>query len=308
MVFCRLALTAERNGNPSPVLAAPTKEGMVVETWIFQGNPDRFKIAAYLSASAGQITWLVTRYARKISPGDTVYIWVAQGKRGTTDTTGIVAEAEVLDRPTPRRDPDGARFWIDPAEANELAIRVRLRLKRVATKPEIIKRHWLKDDSVLSDLSVLRLQIGTNFAVSPKQASRLADLWTKTGRDWTRAEVIAALHLYEQLLHKPISRSIGSSIEKTAQLIGRAPSGVYNKLMNLRSLDPRIAAAGLPSVATMDRVIWGHYFDPMESTMNIEALTEDFRPAPGSADTELGVLMGLEGGHGETEVYPGVQA
>jgi Domain of unknown function (DUF3850) len=28
-------------------------------------------------------------------------------------------------------------------------------------------------------------------------------------------------------------------------------------------------------------------------------------PAPGSEDTELGVLMELEVGHGETEVYPG---
>jgi hypothetical protein len=31
-------------------------------------------------------------------------------------------------------------------------------------------------------------------------------------------------------------------------------------------------------------------------------------PAPGSEDTELGVLMELEVGHGETKVYPRVQA
>jgi len=31
-------------------------------------------------------------------------------------------------------------------------------------------------------------------------------------------------------------------------------------------------------------------------------------PAPGSADTELGVLMELEVGHGETKVHAGVQA
>jgi hypothetical protein len=31
-------------------------------------------------------------------------------------------------------------------------------------------------------------------------------------------------------------------------------------------------------------------------------------PAPGSEDTELGVLMEPEVGHGETEVYSGVQA
>jgi hypothetical protein len=31
-------------------------------------------------------------------------------------------------------------------------------------------------------------------------------------------------------------------------------------------------------------------------------------PAPGSEDTELGVLMEPEVGHGETEIYAGVQA
>jgi hypothetical protein len=31
-------------------------------------------------------------------------------------------------------------------------------------------------------------------------------------------------------------------------------------------------------------------------------------PAPGSEDTDLGVLMEPEVGHGETEVYPRVQA
>jgi hypothetical protein len=34
----------------------------------------------------------------------------------------------------------------------------------------------------------------------------------------------------------------------------------------------------------------------------------EFWPAPGSADTELGVLMEPEVCHGETEVYTGVQA
>ena len=36
--------------------------------------------------------------------------------------------------------------------------------------------------------------------------------------------------------------------------------------------------------------------------------TSVYWPAPGSEDTELGVLMGAEVGHGETKVYAGVQA
>jgi hypothetical protein len=38
-------------------------------------------------------------------------------------------------------------------------------------------------------------------------------------------------------------------------------------------------------------------------TATVDRLLEDW-PAPGSEDTELGVLMELEVCHGETEVYP----
>ena len=40
----------------------------------------------------------------------------------------------------------------------------------------------------------------------------------------------------------------------------------------------------------------------------VQGINADVWPAPGSEDTELGVFMGPEVGHGETEVYAGVQA
>jgi len=40
----------------------------------------------------------------------------------------------------------------------------------------------------------------------------------------------------------------------------------------------------------------------------MNALMKKLGPVPGSEDTELGVLMEPEVGHGETEVYPRVQA
>jgi hypothetical protein len=48
----------------------------------------------------------------------------------------------------------------------------------------------------------------------------------------------------------------------------------------------------------------------VEIKLNVVELKLDrlIWPAPGSEDTELGVLMELEVGHGETEVYPRVQA
>ena len=48
-------------------------------------------------------------------------------------------------------------------------------------------------------------------------------------------------------------------------------------------------------------------FHPLVFCRSIR-LTRTNWPAPGSADTELGALMELEVGHGETEVYPRVQA
>jgi hypothetical protein len=45
-----------------------------------------------------------------------------------------------------------------------------------------------------------------------------------------------------------------------------------------------------------------------EATMSAGKVKIVNWPAAGSADTELGVLMGPEVGHGETKVYAGVQA
>jgi hypothetical protein len=44
------------------------------------------------------------------------------------------------------------------------------------------------------------------------------------------------------------------------------------------------------------------------SDLQRHQLKTEIWPAPGSKDTELGVLMELEVGHGETEIHAGVQA
>ena len=33
-----------------------------MQTWIFQGNPDRYDIDGYLAARPAELLWLVTRY------------------------------------------------------------------------------------------------------------------------------------------------------------------------------------------------------------------------------------------------------
>ena len=63
--------------------------GAVVQTWIFQGNPDQFDLDAYLGTSPTQLPWLVTRYAQQIEVGDWVFHrGLAQDVRQWTSIVG----------------------------------------------------------------------------------------------------------------------------------------------------------------------------------------------------------------------------
>src|SRR5262245_48595352 len=64
-------------------------------------------------------------------------------------------------------------------------------------------------------------------------------------QDWSRDETVAGLWACAKTLGTPISRLPGSPVAVVAQLIGRAVPGVYNKVMNFRSIDPRDSRAGL---------------------------------------------------------------
>jgi len=244
-----------------------------MKTWIFQGNPEIFDIDGYLSATAGLITWRVARYADQITPGDSVYIWRSQGQEASL--AGVVAEGTVAEHPQVQKDdPISAGFWKQAPEQDE-AMRVRIRLNRIATKREILKREWMRDDSALKNLLILRQAAGTNFPVEDAEARRLGQLWRKTGTDWGRDEVVAALHLYEHLLNKPISKVAGSPVEQLAQQIGRAPTGVYNKLMNLRAIDPRDSRKGFEGGSRVDQATWDEFFDPTAAAIDIQRLDKE---------------------------------
>lgn len=211
-----------------------------MKTWIFQGNPERFDIEGYLRACRGELSWLVTRYADQIAVEDTVFLWRSGGKGKGSAAAGIFAECRVIEAARERLDDELAMpYWNDPEARTAVEPRARLLLVRLANQKEFLKREWLEDDSVLREMLIIRQPAGTNFPVSAPEARRLYALWGKTGTDWTWDEVIAAMYLYETSRGQQVSKSPGSPVEQMAQTIGRAPSGVYNKLMNLRALDPR---------------------------------------------------------------------
>ena len=180
-----------------------------------------------------------------------------------------MAEGTIVESPRIQRDDSlSVAFWKQAPQQDE-ALRVKIRLTRIASNKEVLRREWMKDDSALKDMLIMKQAAGTTFPVKDLEAKRLGQLWRKTGTDWGRDEVIAALRLYEQLRGKPISKLADSEVEVLAQRIGRAPTGVYNKLMNLRAIDPRDGRKGLNGGSKVDRAMWGEFFDPEASKLKL---------------------------------------
>lgn len=76
--------------------------------------------------------------------------------------------------------------------------------------------------------------------------------------NWTRQQTLAALHIYFQLPFGQLHRG-QPKIKQVAQWIGRTPSSVALKLVNLASLDPQIVAtgrAGMRNASKLDQAIW----------------------------------------------------
>lgn len=257
-----------------------------MRTWLFQANPDTFDIDAYL-ARREHATWTIRQahLASEMHAGDTVYLWRAIGSGGDRETSGVVAAGVLTEAPAVFEDDADARsLWKD--EGYKAALRVRFRLTKVANKREVLKRDWLAEDPVLSDLGVLKLRNLTNYAVTDTHAVRLARLWVNTGRDWDRNDALAGLWAYDQTYGMPISKLPGSIVANVAVLIGRVVSGVYSKVLNFRFLDPRADGKGLSGGSETDKAVWSQFFDTASNVVRSDALDDEFRSAWQSSPQE----------------------
>jgi EVE domain len=181
------------------------KLGVVVQTWIFQGNPDQFDLNAFLGTALTQLPWLVTRYARQIAVGDRVFLWRTQGSAKAVP--GVIAEATVVAPTMPRLESaDAIAFWRNNAKgATEVRPRALLRLNRVAGTKEVLRREWLAHDPILSDLPNLKMAAGTNYPVTTQQAARLYALEPHWPGLVARRERCRALGILEDVRHARVS-------------------------------------------------------------------------------------------------------
>lgn len=228
-------------------------------TWIFQANPDKFDLEGYLNANLGTISWVVRQHREEVSVGDTVFIWRSVGKE--RDLSGVVAECRVASSVEERgEEPNALLFW--KGELPKVEDRVQLIVLRVANARQILKRDWLTSDPILRDLLLFRQAQGTNYKLTEDAADRLKLLWARTGLDWSWRDSVAGLWAYEQTRGKEVSKVPGSPVALVAIATGRAVSGVYNKVMNFRALDPTDERKGFEGGSDTDRQVWKGFFDP----------------------------------------------
>jgi len=243
--------------------------------WIFQGNPDRFRIDDYLRSS-DTISWAVRQrhLAPQMRRGDTVFLWRAKGRQSTSKP-GIIAQATIIEPPSERQS-EAHGFWIvQPEDQKGLYAKLHIK-KRCLRAKEVIRRISLTHDPILKSHMIFRMANQTNYRISQEQLDRLAALVEKTGIPWSPEECLAGLWAFAQTENGKISKLPHEPVALVALTIGRLVNSVYNKVLNFRSIDPRDARKGLSSTNINDHSLWKSYFDPDTESLDKRRLAKDY--------------------------------
>lgn len=164
--------------------------------WIFQGNPDRFDINAYLGQER-DVYWSVRLglHQKQVQIGDTVYIWRAAGSKKLD--AGIVTHGVVTEECVPKekvRHPERlyGSLWSDPSlDPPGARAGVHLNEVRLTTAEGMVTRRHFEADEDLSQMAIIQVRTGTNFRVAPKEARKIAELWHGMGGTLDEPEISA---------------------------------------------------------------------------------------------------------------------
>jgi len=126
-------------------------------SWIFQGNPERFDLLAYL-AEPGKKSWSVNQNRKRIGYGDRVYFW----KSG--ENAGIYAYGYTASGPQKRAEKDPEREFGN--------WKVDVEVKRFLGD-KFIAREQLMANEVLANSKIITNPQGTNFLLSKDEAEEI---------------------------------------------------------------------------------------------------------------------------------------
>lgn len=227
-------------------------------SWIFQANPARFDTDAFFATKPLETDWLVSRYFDQIQPGDRVFIWRSEGNK--SEPAGVVADATVLSAVREVTDSGPREFWADLDDGLAARPRVHIAFGKIAEKRGVIKRDWWKDDPILRNHLIMKMANHTTYRLEGDDLDRLERLWDRTGSDWSYEDAVAGLYAFVKTRGGPVSRLPGSPVAEVALLVGRPVSGVYNAVMNYRSLDPEDGRIGLDGASEQLRHVWSQFY------------------------------------------------
>ncbi|MBY6059762.1 HNH endonuclease [Leisingera daeponensis] len=247
-----------------------------MSTWIFEFHTDHFNFDDLLDGGTQQFDVLVEGGDIKIRSDDQIFVWRTKGQPGADP--GIVAECSLLDAGgDPADDNSGLTQALPPIQSDSPSYRVRLEVKRVANKKKILKESWLKEDPVARDLQTFKSGGLASYRVSEDIAARLSRLWQATGVDWDRADCVAGLWVYKEVYGGEVSKRPNRPVSNVALLTGRAVTGVYNRVMNYRHLDPRDKRKGFSGAGDVAKAVWAEFFSQEDENLDDEAIEQEFR-------------------------------
>lgn len=94
----------------------------------------------------------------------------------------------------------------------------------------------------------------------------MKDIPVTNSTRWTKEQVKLAFHLYCQIPFGKIDHR-NNEIIALASILGRTPSAVAMKMLNIASLDPAITSSGrsgLGNASVLDREVWNEFNDNWE--------------------------------------------
>lgn len=141
-----------------------TIQDSLVNTWMFQANPERYDILnALADPEVQRYNWLVSQHKSKIKKGDVGLIWMSGNYAGIYAVAQITSEPAIMGE-TPAED----KYWFDNEDRGKKKMRVEL-INKIRLIDTPVLRHELKAIDALKDLRILRIPRGTNFPVAPHE-------------------------------------------------------------------------------------------------------------------------------------------
>jgi len=131
-------------------------------TWIFQANPNKYRILDSLQTENGEL-WNLNQHAGEICTGDRVLLWICGLE------AGIYAIGTVTSDPMVMSDsPVGMGYWRVKSEGRRRKPRSFVRYDRLFLD-QPLRKVYLEFDPALSNLRILRYPRGTNFPVTDQE-------------------------------------------------------------------------------------------------------------------------------------------